>query len=69
MPDDIDITGDEKSISPEYSMESEEQKPAAQPTSKTQPTSESQPTSNEYDSNVMTTEPDSVYDFEGSRKT
>ena len=50
-------------------MESEEQKPAAQPTSKTQPTSESQPTSNEYDSNVMTTEPDSVYDFEGSRKT
>ena len=63
MPDDIDITGDEKSISPEYSMESDEQKPATQQTSK------AQPTSNEYDSNVMTTEPDSVYDFEGSRKT
>ena len=65
MPDDIDITGDEKSISPEYSMESEEQKPPAQPTRNEY----AQPTSNEYDSNVMTTEPDSVYDFEGNRKT
>lgn len=50
-------------------MESEEQKPTAQPSSTAQPTSTAQPSSNEYDSNVMTTEPDSVYDFEGTRKT